>query len=357
MINTEANADIHFENLYTAVLVFDRNLRLRRMNTAGENLLLTSFRKTAGLTAGEIFTNSPGFVENLQRTLETRNPLTDRGVAIQLPGNKTITVDCIFTPILTSGDHHELILEMTDTHYMSRFLKEESLSALHDIARESLRGMAHEIKNPLGGLRGAAQLLERELNDSELTEYTRIIIREADRLGKLIDRMLTPNGKLNIDTVNIHEILEYVQSLLEAESDNVLQIERDYDPSLPNLEADQEQLIQAIFNIFRNAVQAIPDDGHIWLNTRIKRMCTIRQHLYKLAVLIEIIDDGPGVPAEIENGLFYPMVTGRAEGTGLGLSIAQSLIQSHGGLVEYERVDQQTVFRILLPLRSGHDQE
>jgi len=355
MSNIEAHADLHFENLFTAVLVFDQDLRLCRMNTAAENLLITSFRKIAGQTTVEIFAASPGFMENLERIITTRNPLTERGVEMSLPGNRTITVDCVFTPVIDADNKPEIIVEIIDTHSISRLMKEENLTVLHDAARESLRGMAHEIKNPLGGLRGAAQLLERELDNIELKEYTQIIIREADRLGKLIDRMLTPNGKLHTERVNIHEILEYVQNLLEAESDKTLHIERDYDPSLPDLQADSEQLIQAIFNVFRNAVQAIPVDGHIWINTRIKRMCTIRQQLHKLVVVIEIMDDGPGVPREIESCLFYPMVTGRAEGTGLGLSIAQSLIQAHRGQIEYERSDNHTIFRILLPIEYYHE--
>lgn len=356
MIDNGTCSDLHFENLVTAVLVFDRGLRLCRMNTAGENLLMTSFRQTTGLPATEIFAGSPGFIEGLDRSSQTRNPLTQRGVQLNLPGNRTITVDCIFTPVTNSAKHPEMIVEIIDTNTISRLLKEENLTMLHAAVRETLRGMAHEIKNPLGGLRGAAQLLERELGNKELKEYTQIIIREADRLSNLIDRMITPNGKPHTEKVNIHAVLEYVQNLLEAESNAPLRIERDYDPSLPDLQADQEQLIQAIFNVFRNAIQASAPDGQIWINTRIKRMCTIRQHLHKLAVVIEIADDGPGVPKAIEDFLFYPMVTGRAEGTGLGLSIAQSLIQAHRGLIEYERIENRTIFRILLPIEYHHDQ-
>jgi len=356
MIDIDAPSDLHFENLVTAVLVFDRCLCLCRMNTAGENLLMTSFRQKEGLPATEIFDGSPSFIESLDRSFQTRSPLTQRGVPLNLPGNRTVTVDCIFTPVANAAKHAEMIVEIIDTHAISRLLKEENLTMLHAAVRETIRGMAHEIKNPLGGLRGAAQLLERELGNKELKEYTQIIIREADRLSKLIDRMLAPNGKPHTEKVNIHAVLEYVQNLLEAESNSLLRIERDYDPSLPDLQADQEQLIQAIFNVFRNAVQASAPDGQIWINTRIKRMCTIRQHLHKLVVVIEIMDDGPGVPKAIENFLFYPMVTGRAEGTGLGLSIAQSLIQAHRGLIEHERIENRTIFRILLPIEFHDDQ-
>jgi two-component system nitrogen regulation sensor histidine kinase GlnL len=234
-------------------------------------------------------------------------------------------------------------------------LREENLTILHDAARQSLQGMAHEIKNPLGGLRGAAQLLEQELKGNELVEYTQIIINEADRLRNLIDRMISPNGKQYPADANIHEVLEYVLNLVDAEAKHPLDVVRDYDPSLPLINVDREQLIQAFLNVIRNAVQAIDADGQITLRSRITRRTTIRQHYYKIAVQIEIIDDGPGVPKEIEGGIFYPMVTGRAEGTGLGLSIAQSLIQSHGGIIEYERVDDSTIFRILLPIQHRND--
>jgi len=329
------------------------------MNTAAENLLSMSMRKAVGIRADVLLSRSARFIEIVHRSLNSRHPYTERGVELLLPNAATITVDCMVTPLLDKANREhcqEVIVEMIDANSFTRSVREESLSIMHDAARESLRGMAHEIKNPLGGLRGAAQLLERELNGNELTEYTNIIINEADRLSKLIDRMVTPNGRMNLSRVNIHEVLEYVRQLVVAESAINLNIERDYDPSLPDLEADRSQLIQALLNILRNAAQAIGRGGHIWINTRIKRKSTIRQQIHKLAMQIEIIDDGPGVPREIENTIFYPMVTGRAEGTGLGLSISQSLIQAHGGIIEHERCDNRTYFRILLPIRTGDDQ-
>ena len=359
MMNLDSKALQLFENLYTAIVVIDSELCITSMNTAAENLLSISMRKAAGIRADVLFSRSERFIEIVNRSLKSWHPYTERGVELLLPNAATITVDCMVTPLLDKANRehcHEVIVEMIDTNSFTKFVREESLSILHDAARESLRGMAHEIKNPLGGLRGAAQLLERELNGNELTEYTNIIISEADRLSKLIDRMVTPDGRMNLSKVNIHEVLEYVQQLVVAESKINIKIERDYDPSLPDLEADREQLIQALLNILRNAVQAIDQGGHIWINTRIKRQCTIRQHIHKLGVQIEIIDDGPGVPREIENSIFYPLVTGRAEGTGLGLSISQSLIQAHGGIIEHERCDNRTIFRIHLPIGTRDDQ-
>jgi two-component system nitrogen regulation sensor histidine kinase GlnL len=272
-----------------------------------------------------------------------------------LPTSKSLIVDCMMSPWFEDDDCQEIIVEIVDAHSNARVLRKESLTQVHDAARLSLQGMAHEIKNPLGGLRGAAQLLEQELNGNELTEYTQIIINEADRLCELVDRMITPSTKQYSADVNIHEVLEYVVNLVEAEAPNLLDIVRDYDPSLPLMNVDREQLIQAFLNIIRNAVQAIDEDGHITMRSRIIRRTTIRQHYYKIAVCVEIIDDGPGVPLEIEDGVFYPMVTGRAEGTGLGLSIAQSLLQTHAGIIEYERDDDKSVFRVLLPIQQRDD--
>ncbi len=218
-----------------------------------------------------------------------------------------------------------------------------------------IRGLAHEIKNPLGGLRGAAQLLERELPDPQLTEYTKIIIDEADRLQNLLNRMLGPNTLPNLRETNIHHVLERVRSLVLAEAPPGIEITRDYDPSIPNLNADSDQLIQAALNLVRNAVQALGQHGSIILRTRAQRQITIGHERHRLVLTLEVIDNGPGIPQEIQERIFYPMVTGHANGTGLGFSIAQSLINRHGGLIECTSEPGNTIFRILLPLENAHD--
>jgi two-component system, NtrC family, nitrogen regulation sensor histidine kinase GlnL len=351
----EAKAQYLIENIYTAVLVFDKNLCLLHINTAGENLLSLSQRKINGQHIADIFPGASNLAETVERALVSKELYMEWGMNLRLVNTKSVIVDCAMTPWLVKDECNEVIVEMVDAHSYAKVLKEENLSILHDAARKSLQGMAHEVKNPLGGLRGAAQLLEKELKGSELVEYTQIIINEADRLRNLVDKMISPNGKQYPTDANIHEVLEYVINLVDAESSEALNIVRDYDPSLPALNVDREQLIQAFLNVIRNALQAIAVDGQITLRSRITRRTTIRQQYYKIAVQIEVIDDGPGVPEEIEGSIFYPMVTGRAEGTGLGLSIAQSLIQSHGGIIEYERVDDSTVFRILLPIQQQND--
>lgn len=336
------------ENIHTAVLVFGPDQRLRAINAAGEHLLSASGRKMIGQPLGEILPDHVVLGDVLQRALDTRRRYTEWGMELRLNFDRIALLDVMVTPVSGADGEPELIVELVDVESFTRARREEQLAFLHEAARKSLRGVAHEIKNPLGGLRGAAQLLERELDGSSLREYTQIIISEADRLRNLVDRMLVPRGRSEAVELNIHEVLEYVQNVLAPESRATL--DRDYDPSLPALKGDREQLIQAFLNIVRNAVQAAGAGGRVLLRTRVKRHCTIRQAQHKLALQVEVIDNGPGVPAEIESEIFFPMVTGRADGVGLGLSIAQALIQAHRGSIEYERDAAQTIFRVLLPL-------
>ena len=261
----------------------------------------------------------------------------------------------MITPTVARDGDEEILVELVDADAYVRVMQETRQQTIQQAAKESIQGMAHEIKNPLGGIRGAAQLLEGELEDDELREYTQIIINEADRLRNFIDRMLTTSGQPVKSKMNIHEILEYVISIVNAEDTKSQNIIKDYDPSLPDMQADREQIIQAVLNLIRNAVQAIGDNGSITLKTRIRRNVTIQNKLNRYVIELNIIDDGPGVPEEIESGVFYPLVTGRAEGTGLGLSIAQRLIQSHGGLINYERKENNTCFSILLPVESNDE--
>jgi two-component system nitrogen regulation sensor histidine kinase GlnL len=244
-------------------------------------------------------------------------------------------------------------LQQVDNHL--RISKEEQLLTQQTTAKLLVRGLAHEIKNPLGGLRGAAQLLDLELNDPELKEYTQIIIAESDRLQGLMDKMLGPNKLPNKKPLNIHEVLERVRQLIQAEASSSLDLTCDYDPSIPTIQGDKDQLIQAILNIARNAVQALEGKGNIIFKTRIQRQMTIGRKCYKLAARCDIIDNGPGIDAEMMKQIFYPMITGRAEGTGLGLSIAQSLINQHNGLIECKSEPGKTVFSIFLPMGTDND--
>ncbi len=337
------------DSLHTAVLVFDERLRLTDINAAGEDLFLISRRKRQGHAAAEILPAAPGLVENMRRVLATGQPCMEWDADLFVPGAKARRVDYTISPLLEAATCKGVVLELSSIDSQARIIQESNLSSLHEAARRSLGGMAHEIKNPLGGLRGAAQLLERELDDPALVEYTRIIINEADRLHNLVDRMPAPALPHHARRAGIYPALERVCAIVEAEAEFNLAIRRDYDPSLPQLRVDREQLIQALLNIARNAAQAIDAAGEIVVRTRVKRHCTIRRRRHRLAVRIDVIDNGPGVPGELAEHIFYPMVTGRAGGTGLGLSIAQSLIQAHGGALLYERIEEWSYFRILLP--------
>ena len=217
-------------------------------------------------------------------------------------------------------------------------------------ARDLVRGLAHEIKNPLGGLRGAAQLLERELEQDEQKEFTQLIIAQADRLTNLVNRLLGPNRPPQKQWVNIHQVLEQVRQLVELDKPEGIRLVRDYDPSIPELFIDSEQLQQALLNIIRNAVQALQTQGEIRLQSRVMGQQTINGHRYRLVAHIRIIDNGPGIAANMRDTLFYPMVTGREGGTGLGLSIAQTLVHQHGGKIDCESRPGHTCFTLSLPI-------
>ena len=338
-------------DLSTAILLFDSDMRLQSINASGEDMLSVSCNRIYGMTPEEIWPSSSYFKRVVSKTLETERIRIERGVVIDLNVRQKICVDCIVTPIF--GDEHvkEVIVEMTDANAQEKFLTEANQKSLQETAKESIQGMAHEIKNPLGGIRGSAQLLESELEDEDLKEYTRIIVSESDRLRNFIDKMLMPSKAVTTKSeLNIHEVLEYVVSLVRAENTQPVTIIKNYDPSIPSILADKEQLIQAVLNLVRNAIQAIDKNGSVELKTRVRRKVTINNDLNRHVVVLEIIDDGPGIPTDIEKSAFYPMITGRAEGTGLGLTIAQQLVQSHKGMISYERESDRTYFTILLPI-------
>ena len=354
MDHTEQRAAQIIDHLATSVLLFDENLHLVSINSAGESLLSMSSKRILGLTPEKIWPNTIFFSDMIRKSFQFVRTRIERGVEMGLINRDSVKVDCIFTPIVINDETKEIIVELVGVDTFVREMQEFNHQTVQKVANESVQGMAHEIKNPLGGIRGAAQLMEKELDDESLLEYTKIIINESDRLRNFLDRMMAANTYPVRSDTNIHEIIEYVISIIRVESSRNLHIEKDYDPSIPTINADREQLIQAVLNLLRNAVQATTNDERILLKTRIKRQITIQNKLNKLAIQLDIIDNGPGIPAEIESGAFYPMVTGHAEGTGLGLSIAQQLIQSHGGIINYERKENNTYFSILFPIEHNN---
>lgn len=342
------------ENLTTAVVILDESLHLVYMNPASEMLFESSARQARNMRLADLLPGSHDFLANLASAMRNRHPFSERELVLQLHG-RPVTVDCTVTPLMDPGEEPALMVEMLQVDRQLRISREEHLLAQNQATSLLIRGLAHEIKNPLGGLRGAAQLLERELPEASLKEYTRIIIEEADRLQSLVDRMLGPRTRPQFRAINIHNILEHVRNLVLAEAPKGIKIWRDYDPSIPDLQGDSDLLIQAILNIVRNAAQALGEQGKITLRTRIVRQFTIGQIRHKLALRLDVIDNGPGIPPELQETIFFPMITGRAEGTGLGLSIALNLINQHGGLIECESQPGNTVFTLLLPLEHTHD--
>lgn len=341
------------ENLNTAVFTFDRRLHLTYINPAGEMLLAISARQARGMRGSDLFQQATAFMASLKRALSTRHPFSERELPLRLLDDTPITVDCMVTPL----SEERLLVEMLRVDRQLRIARDENRLSHYQANQMMLRGLAHEINNPLGGLRGAAQLLERKLNDASLQEYTRVIIGEADRLRALLSRMLAPTALPQRRLVNIHEVLERVRSLVLAETPDGITLARDYDPSIPEFMADSDQLIQAVLNIVRNAAQALEGKGKITLRTRAHRQFTIGQKCHKLVIGVEISDDGPGIPEDLIENIFYPLVTGRADGSGLGLSIAQSLINQHGGMIECASRPGRTTFTLWLPIDNGaqHD--
>lgn len=344
-----------FENLNTAVLYIDADLCLRYMNPAAEMLFAVSASQTQGQPFKDLHLCPDSIIKSkLMQAAETRQPFTERELRLRLDNGQQITVDCTLTPLAEEGDRGGILIELQKIDRHLRISREEHLKVQHETMRDIVRGIAHEVKNPLGGLRGAAQLLERELPDPALGEYTQIIIAEADRLQKFVDSMLGPNKLLQLEPANLHHLLERVRHLVLAESGAELLIIRDYDPSIPEVIVDKDRIIQALLNILRNAASAVKgiEDGRITLQTRILHNFTIGQQCHRLLARIGILDNGPGIPSEIIDKIFYPMVTASSGGVGLGLSIAQSLIHQHGGLVECSCSPGNTLFTVLLPLEK-----
>lgn len=344
------------ENLSTAVLLFDHDLRLIYINPAAEMLFDASSRHVIGQTAGDLmpWPNAP-IAHHIAEALNTLHPFTARELNLTLADGRTITVNCTVLPLHHFDAYPEILLELHQVDRQLRITREEQLLSQHHATQAFIRGLAHEIKNPLGGLRGAAQLLEQELPNKALREYTRIIIDEADRLQGLMDRMLGPSRIPRQQRVNIHHLLEHVRGLLMAEHPRGPELLRDYDPSIPEFEGDPDGLIQALLNIARNAVSAAGLTGHIVFRTRVLRQFTIGPKRHRLVLRAEVEDDGPGIPDDLKDRIFFPMVSNKPGGSGVGLTIAQDLINYHQGLIECESRPGRTRFFVYLPLEDGND--
>ena len=354
------------DNLHTAVIVIGDDLRIECMNPSAEMLFHFSSNRASKRKISELIINEHELYDRLERSMISSHPFSVYEEQLKIHTSRIIDVSYSVSPLEYRNRGKNLLLEFSQLKHLHRHTQEETLLSQYDASKSLIRGLAHEIKNPLGGLRGAAQLLEREL-DEKNRAFTQIIINEADRLKNLVDRMVGPKDIPKMDLVNVHKIIEHVRQLVDVELQersnkaHEITIVSDYDPSIPDIYADESMLIQSILNITRNAVSAIdatqsdnPETfhGQIMFRTRTQRNCTIGTTTYPLVARIDITDNGAGVAEDIQEKIFLPMITGRAEGTGLGLSIAQSLVQQHQGLIEFTSEPGATVFTLLLPIQA-----
>lgn len=343
------------EHLATAVILLNPLHQVVYANPSTETLFALSATQISGSHISEVFLHCEILQLAIDNAVKNDSPYREHEFAITTMRQQSFAVTCTVTPVEMS--QASLLLEFQQMDQQLRLAREERMLIQQQANSELLRNLAHEIRNPLGGLRGAAQLLEHELPNPSLREYTQVIIKEADRLQSLMDRLLVPHRVPKYEPTNIHEVLERVRSLLLAESPNNIKVRRDYDTSLPDLIGDREKLIQAVLNIARNAVQAMQSNGtsdaEIIFRTRAERQVTLAKKRYRVAIKLQILDNGPGISADIKDRIFYPLVTGREGGSGLGLALAQTFLTQHHGMIDCESQPGKTCFTILLPVETS----
>jgi two-component system nitrogen regulation sensor histidine kinase GlnL len=351
------DADARFAGLdllATAVLVLDGSRHILYANAAAENLFALSRKQLIDRGVACVFNDSRRLDHAAEQAIRQRGTYTEQEIELAINGRLRLHLSCTVTPLDASDG---LLLEFRQIDQQIKIAREERQLEQAHANRELIRNLAHEIKNPLGGIRGAAQLLESELHSPQQTEYTQVIITEADRLQSLVNRLLTPHRLPAYARVNIHEILARVKSLVDAEFREHVAVHCDFDISLPELECDPEQILQALLNIARNAGEALAESragkGEIRLVTRVARGVTLVRRRYRLALAISVVDNGPGIPPELLEKIFFPLVTGREGGSGLGLTIAQTFVAQHHGAIECESSPGRTSFTVLLPLDPG----
>ena len=342
------------EYLATGILALDERVIIRYVNPAAEQLIGRSRQQLIGRPLQDVVPGALELQAELEPAVATGEPVTNPEHTLDLaPDHEPHQViDCHVGYGQLEDGQSVVLLELRDASHRLRMHRESSLLSQLEASRAIVRQLAHEIRNPLGGIRGAAQLLDRALPGDEHREYTEVIIREADRLAGLVGDLLGPGTPPTPERLNVHEILEHIRTLTSADAPPGVHILRDYDPSLPRVSLDRDQTVQILLNLVRNAIEASGDSGRVMLRTRVLTHCNIGSTNHRLVCSIEIVDKGPGVPDEIRDTLFYPLVTGRNGGTGLGLSLAQELASRQGGLIEYSSKPGRTVFRLLLPIEE-----
>jgi two-component system nitrogen regulation sensor histidine kinase GlnL len=339
------------DSLSAGVVLLDESLLIVSLNAAAQNILGISAERARGRSLLKLVDDEPEMRDILSRVVTTGDHYANE---MHLAPNEVHAeervVDCHVSPV--EADNACLLVEIIDVTRRAQITRENALLIQHGAGRQMIRQLAHEIKNPLGGIRGAAQLLERQLDDESLHEYTQVVISETDRLAALVNTLLGPGGPPNKQPVNVHELLEYVVKLIETEEGRALTVHRDYDPGLPLVDLDRDQVIQAFLNVMKNAVAALDGQGTLKLRSRAVTNFTIGNRRHRVIASIEIEDDGPGIPLDLQDTIFYPLVTSRPEGTGLGLPAAQELLSRHGGLIEFESWPGRTIFYLRIPLEQ-----
>ena len=338
------------DQLATGVVVFDAGGTIVYVNPSAETLLGVSGVLLVGEKVSQVFERSLELLAAIQTAQASRETVIEYELDVTVNVHPPLRLGCTISPM--DAPHGGAFIELRTVDPHLRIARLEQTRLQQEASRELLRNLAHEIKNPLGGIRGAAQLLEHELPRESLREYTQVIIKESDRLQSLMERLLTPHRTPRFGAVNIHEVLERVRSLILAETPAGMVLQRDYDTSLPEVRADSEQLIQAVLNVARNAVQAMHGQGKIIFRTRVSHQITLESRRHRLGLRAEIIDNGPGIPDDIREQIFYPLVSGREGGSGLGLAVAQTLIAQNHGTIDCDSHPGHTVFSIFLPITT-----
>jgi two-component system nitrogen regulation sensor histidine kinase GlnL len=348
------------DQLPNAVIIFDgKTKHLFYANPAAESALDLSRKSIVGHLLGELFADNPALNGMIEEVASSVTAAQRQEMILHVFPN-TIHYDAVPAHVVIAllEEPDLMLMEWFPLDQQLRSERDERVTQQVEANKQLMRNLAHEIKNPLGGIRGAAQLLEFELPDKGLREYTQVIIKESDRLQTLVDRLLAPHRRAHTtELINVHESLERVRSLVLAEFPSGLRIIRNYDTSLPDIIGDKEQLIQAILNIAHNAAQALSEEirrgtAVIEFRTRVARSVTIAKQRYKLALDLHVIDNGPGIPDEIRDRIFFPLVSGREGGSGLGLTLAQTFVQQHQGFIACESQPGKTDFHIQIPYRK-----
>ena len=347
------------DNMSTAILVLDDELIIRYANHAAQTVFERSLALLIDFPLYQFVKSSSLDFHRFCDGMQHFGVYSDSEVTFEFVDGRHTQADVSVTS-MAENTVKGLLLEIRLVEQQKKISQENHQWAQQQAASELVRGLAHEIKNPLGGIRGAAQLLAKQLSKDELTEFTDMIIEQSDRLTKLVDRLLGPNFRPNFNWYNVHQVIEKVCTLVGLDPSHNIVILRDYDPSIPDIYLDQDMMQQATLNIVRNSVQALIEHpeiaGEIKILTRIERQVIIHGECFPLCVKIQIIDNGPGIPTDLKNTLFYPMVTSKSNGSGLGLSISQTLIGHHRGKIEADSWPGKTTFTLYIPIDKEEPQ-